>query len=926
MKKLAVLLASLILAASIIIQPVSAAQMGSIRTVRVAFDYINGYQTRDEQGNYGGYAYEMLQYMKIYAPWRYVYVGYEDGFSENLEKILTGDIDMALDAMKTPEREKFYDFSDESIGVSIDVIMVSTLRDAPCVPGDYSTYNGMKIGVVGTQENPAQQHDTLKAFAQEKGFTYDERLYPNFGALAKALKNAEVDAIVSTHMMLVENMDIIDQIATHDIYVMVKKGNKELMDEVNYALSQLRAANPGLEDMLTKKYYPSTLDGEGFLSAEENAFVRECGENGTTFSVMTSPDMKPMSYYENGGPTGLVGDIAAEVLKRTGLNYTIISPQSIEEYESMLGTADIVLDMRGNFNTAEKVGYTLTAPYYSSTVSRLYRAGRSRNPKVIAVVNGSSILEDYIPTVLTDETLLYFDTAEEAVAAVRSGKADCVYLYSMIAQYYAYSDELNALSDMIMPVYEGSFCIGVRDDLSHCLSSIINRAATSIDDDDILELSTPYTIFAERELSLFGYLYANPIYILIILLACVALAVLIISITAVQRRRRKERALIEQLETASKAKSEFLARMSHDMRTPMNGIIGVLSLLKDEDDPKTIKEYHDEMNITAHYLLSLINDTLDMSKIETDNMTLVYQDFNSKQVYDALRAAFKPTIDEKKIKFVTRIDENGYRWVHADPVRFQQILTNIISNAIKFTPEGGTVFYSSTTLDENETSFTKRIVIRDTGIGMSEEFIPRLFEPFAQEQSAVTSRYTGTGLGMSIVKRLVELMHGSIVVKSKLGAGTEVTLTLPFRKARIDEAAGGNENAARDITGLKILLCEDHPLNRSIAVKLLQKAGCEVDCAENGAQGICAFSNSPIDHYDCILMDIRMPEIDGLEATRRIRALARADAKTVPVIAMSANAFDEDVEKSIKAGMNAHLAKPVEADTLYDTIAKYCHR
>ncbi len=920
MKRILLFIFSLLLVVSMATPAIAAG--GDIHTVKVAFDEINGYQMRDENGNYSGYAYEILQYLKVFAPWRYEYVGCNDGFSENLDKILTGDIDMALDAIKTPAREALYDFSDDPVGVSIDVIMVSSLRKTPCTPGDYSTYDGLRVGVVGTEDSPSQQHDSLLEFAQKNEFTYQELFFPNFSALAQALQDGDVDAIVSTHMLLVENATIIDQIKTHNVYIMVKKGNQALLDEVNYALKQLYATNPSIQDTLKNKYYPNTMDGSSFLTNEEKNYVAACEESGVVFTAIMSPNCAPLSYYNGNVPTGILGDLAREILDLTGLSIKVLAPNTGEEYNDMMKTADIVLDMRWDLNAADSTGFVLTSPYYSTTVSRLSPRGSGTTFDTVAAIGGSNSMARYLPVMLTDENILYFHNPEECVRAMLSGEADCSYFYSPISQYAAYKDELNRLTEVTMPVYQEYFCIGVREDLNHYLAAVINKASFTIDDDDILRISQPYTNFPERDATFWSYIYADPVGALAISLTASALIATLIILCIIQRRRKKELALIAELQEASRAKSEFLSRMSHDMRTPMNGIIGVLGLLKHETDPAVIDEYHEQMDTSAHFLLSLINDTLDMSKIEAGNMTLVCQDFNSREIFDALRASLKPMIAEKKINFICDIDKEDFVMLHADPVRIQQILSNILSNAIKFTPEGGTVEYRSEMLYEDETRLIRRIVVRDTGVGMSAEFLPHLFEPFAQERATVQSRYNGTGLGMSIVNRLVTMMNGAIYVKSEPGKGTEIILTLPFDKAQRRDETETVAAACTDLTGRRILLCEDHPLNRTIAVKLLQNAGCEVDCAENGAQGLQMFSESPEFYYDCVLMDIRMPEMDGLEATRRIRMLERADAAAVPIIAMTANAFDDDVAKSMEAGMNAHLAKPFVPEDLFRIISE----
>ncbi len=375
-----------------------------------------------------------------------------------------------------------------------------------------------------------------------------------------------------------------------------------------------------------------------------------------------------------------------------------------------------------------------------------------------------------------------------------------------------------------------------------------------------------------------------------------------------------------QAHAADVAKSDFLARMSHDMRTPMNGIIGLINLTLSEELSDTVRDNLIKMESSGKYLLNLINDVLDMNKIGLQQFSLNMAPTNSREFLDTVLATVKPTIDERGLSFTfsscVRIVP-----VITDKVRLQQIFVNVLSNAVKFTPEGGRITYRITRVCEDAASVTDSFTIEDTGIGMCEEFIPHLFEPFAQEHG-VDSSYDGTGLGMAIVKRIVDMMGGTIAVKSKRGEGTSITVTLRFERAKLDEAPKKPEQPEFNaLDGARILLCEDHPLNAEIAVRLLRARGCIVDCVENGKLGLDAFAKSALGYYDAVLMDIRMPVMNGLEATQAIRALRnRDDAKTVVIVAMTANAFAEDVQKSKDAGMDGHLAKPIEPRLLFETL------
>jgi signal transduction histidine kinase len=389
-----------------------------------------------------------------------------------------------------------------------------------------------------------------------------------------------------------------------------------------------------------------------------------------------------------------------------------------------------------------------------------------------------------------------------------------------------------------------------------------------------------------------------------------------------QKHAEQLREALNLQEKAMEAKSAFFSSMSHDLRTPLNGVIGFTKAAIAEKDQETRQRYLQRIESSASLLMDLVNDTLDLSRIESGKMVLKPEITAGKELVEEVVEAVRPAAELKKIRLSTNLDDYPVETVYIDSLKIKKVLLNLLSNAIKYTPQGGSVSLRILRLDPPENRFTRRIIVEDTGIGMSREFQEKLYEPFSQEHRPEAVNVSGTGLGLVIVKRIVDLMDGSIRVKSEIGKGTEFTVDLPVQQ--IEACSLPVKKAAplplEILRGKRILLCEDNYINTEVAQIQLSDAGMLVECAENGLEGIRKFVSSDPGYFSAILMDIRMPVMDGCEAARKIRSLPRPDAGTVPIIATTADAFEEDVRRCQEAGMNAHIEKPVETEKLLRTL------
>lgn len=402
-----------------------------------------------------------------------------------------------------------------------------------------------------------------------------------------------------------------------------------------------------------------------------------------------------------------------------------------------------------------------------------------------------------------------------------------------------------------------------------------------------------------------------------------------LSIEKEQKKQQMLREALSEAEVANRSKTTFLSQMSHEIRTPMNAVIGMANLAYEEKDIAIKNEYIKKIDSSSHFLLGIINDILDMSRIESGKFELHNSWYFVTDILNSCINMLEPEMKKKNIKFIyPSFDRIGNVEFYVDSLRCQQIYMNLLNNALKFTPEGGTIEMKFKNVSHDDNISNDSITIRDTGYGMSEEFLKRIFNPFEQEENIYTNQVQGTGLGLVLVKKILDAMGGRIEVKSELGKGSEFTFTIPYKYRLSEHNIKSKSSDIRDnsrLSGLRILLADDHPLNREIASKLLEKQGVMVDEAFDSEDVLEKYLNAEDNYYDLILMDVRMPKMNGLEATKSIRITDKPDSQTIPIIAMTANAFDSDVQTSIDAGMNAHLSKPFKPEVLYEIIRMNVH-
>ena len=916
----------------LVMNPISAQAESSRDVVKVGFFAFEGYHMMDEDGNRSGYGYDFLRLAARYMDVDFSYVGYDKSWDEMQEMLKNGEIDLLTSMQKTEERSDEFDFS-KPIGVSSAMLTVKSNNNS-ILEQEYDTYNGMKVGMLHNNS----RNDDFQKLAEEKGFTYQPVYYDMESDIKEALQNGEIDAALTSSLRSIHNERVVEKFATKDFYAVVKKGNTKLLNEINYAIDQMNLAEGDWKDELNYEYYGQTEAKTLIFSEKEKEIINQYASGEKTLTVTCNVDRNPYSYVENGELKGIIPDLFAELMDEAGIPYKVVIPKNRQEYEQWQaeGNIDIFMDARiSSEKEIEQIGAAVTVPYMDFGVAMVTKRDFDGTIKKLAVSKYQGLIgiEDDLAK---DAERISFDSREDAMNAVKDGKADATFVYLYTAQKFVNNDDRGSVTYTTLeePIYPHRICI--MPSAPHELSGILTKCIYAFPDSKMQSLISEYTTYKATNVTVFTLIMLHPIKSIAVLIGVIislmCLMMILIKLREKHRLLDAERKRVEEkdvlvriAQTANESKSRFLFNMSHDIRTPLNAVLGFTELAKDAiGDAEKEQDYLDKIQISGEHLLEVVNDVLEMSRVESGTIKLEEKECCMTNLIKEVLVMISDSSTKKKQILTVDTSEIAHPYVWCDGLRFKEILANLLENAVKFTPESGKItVIVKQTQDEDPEYANLSIRVKDTGCGMSAAFTEKLFQPFEREKSATVSGMKGTGLGLAVTKRYIDAMGGEILVQSEEGTGTEFEVKL-HQKLASEPQKIKSEDEKKEKTssfyGKRILIAEDNELNREIEVAILEDAGFLVDQAENGQEAVDKMKASNAGYYAGVLMDIQMPVMDGYEATREIRKLDNPQLAETPIIAVSANAFDEDKEASKNAGMNAHIEKPIQLDYLFDTL------
>ena len=1068
-RKIACVMLSLLLLLSAVLPVKAAAETASAKVVRVGsfedtFNYVN------EKGARKGYGYELLETLSGYTGWQFEYVTCD--WSDCFEKLKNGEIDIIGGISYTEDRTQEMLFSDEPMGVE-KYYLYADLSRADISASDFKTLNGKKIGVLMGTEPEVM----LAEWEEKYGLKTEHVNISNNEDVKQKLANHEIDCFVSLEesFWAERGISTITRVGESGIYYAINKNRPDIKEELDDAMRALDEAVPFYTADLYKRYF--SMDYTPILTGEEKAWLRKHGAIRMGFLASDSG----VSTFDpaTGEFTGVITDyiqFAADCLGNQELEFQLVGYDSKEAELDALksGEIDMIFHCDQNPNLAEEYHFACTNTTWTSNLMAVTNKQHfnENNVNRIAVPQNKLSLKKYLAFYYPQWEIVDCDTQEDAARLVKDGQADC--FVTGISSENKYSKKYSFYSvPLVNPVRS---CFAVNSG-NRSLLSILNKTIKAMPVNMLAGALAMYKSSA-RKVTLSDFIKDN--FFKVMLISSIAVAVVLLTILMLLQKARKAEAAarkaasdtqelnaklqvaVEKAESANRAKSTFLSNMSHDIRTPMNAIIGFTTLaLSNIDDTDRVKDYLGKTLASSNHLLSLINDVLDMSRIESGKIHLEEVEVNLSDVLHDLKTIVSGQIYAKQLELYMDVMDVTDEDVYCDKTRLNQILLNLLSNAIKFTPAGGTVSVRVRQLAGKVRGCGQyEFRIKDNGIGMSQEFAQKIFEPFERERTSTVSRIQGTGLGMAITKNIVDMMGGTIEVQTAQGKGTEFTVCVPMRAQteqrpveKITELEGlkalvvdddfntcdsvtkmlvkvgmraewtlsGKEAVLRarqsiemsdvyhayiidwrlpdmngievtrqirslhddtpiiiltaydwsdieveakaagvtafcakpmfmsdlretlmsalgqkpadavqrllpeknaDFKGKHILLVEDNELNREIAQEILREYGFLVDSAENGAVAVEKVSTAAPGSYDLVLMDVQMPIMDGYTATRKIRALDDPARAKLPILAMTANAFDEDRRNALESGMNGFLSKPIVIDDLVQELHK----
>ena len=912
----------------------AAAETAPAKVVRVGsfgdtFNYVN------EKGIRKGYGYELLQTLSGYTGWQFEYVTCD--WSDCFEKLENGEIDIMGGISYTEDRTEEMLFSDEPMGVE-KYYLYADLSRADISASDYKTLNGKKVGVLMGTEPEVM----LTEWEEKYGLKTEHVNVSNNEDAKQKLANHEIDCFVSLEESFWAELGIstITRVGESGIYYAINKNRPDLKEELDNAMRALDEAAPFYTADLYKRYF--SLDYIPILTGEEKAWLKEHGA--IKMGFLTSDSGVSTFDPATGEFTGVITDyiqFAADCLGNQELEFQLVGYDSKEAELDALksGEIDMIFHFDQSPNLAEEYHFACTNTTWTSNLMAVTNKQHfnENNVNRIAVPQNKLSLKKYLAFYYPQWEIVDCDTQEDAVKLVKDGQADC--FVTGISSENKYSKKYSFYSVPLLNPVKSCFAVNSGN---RSLLSILNKTIKAMPVNMLAGALAMYKSSA-RKVTLSDFIKDN--FFMALLVSSIAVAAILLTILKLLRKARKAEAAarkaasdtqelnaklqvaVEKAESANHAKSTFLFNMSHDIRTPMNAIIGYADLASRHlDDPAKLKNYMENIQVCGQNLLMLLNNVLDLARIENDKTEMEYSVSDIEKDFRNCVAMFRNQADSKG-QTLTVTTQLQYPYIYADIPHLTEICTNLVSNAVKYTGAGGTIRCDVTQKPGEKEGWCDTVItVADNGIGMSQEFQKHIFEPFERERTSTVSKVEGSGIGMGIVKKLVGLMGGTVEVESKIGVGSKFTVTVPCRIASEDETQAKREinpSNQKCLCGTRILLTEDNDLNAEIATELLQEEGCTVDRAKDGVECVDMLEKAADGTYQLILMDVQMPVMNGYDATKVIRRMDDPPKANIPIVAMTANAFSEDKQVALDAGMNDHIAKPIDMSVLVPTLRKY---